>query len=85
MDLIFVNWDMATALMMFIRVKALYYGQNIVLGAVAFLGLFSFIMNAYLLTRGVAVVHNPQSGVRGKSPKSFNNSGFITFIRKRAQ
>jgi len=52
------------ALMMFIRMKALYYGQNIILGAVAFLGLFSFIMNAYLLTRGVAVVHNPQSGVR---------------------
>jgi len=52
------------ALMMFIRMKALYYGQNIVLAGVAILGLFSFSMNAYLLTKGVAVVHNPESGVR---------------------
>jgi len=71
--------------MMFIRMKALYYGQKVVLGGVAFLGLFSFAMNAYLLTRGVAVLHNPESGVRGKSPKFINISEFITFIRKRAQ
>jgi len=53
------------ALMMFLRIKALYNRQYIVLGIVAFMGIFSFAMNAALMTRGVAVVHNPLSGVRG--------------------
>jgi len=52
------------ALMMFLRIKALYHRQYFVLGFVGFVGLFSFSMNAYLMTRGVAVVHNPSSGVR---------------------
>jgi len=52
------------ALMMFIRIKALYYGQKLVLFPVAVLGLLSFCMNAFLLTKGIAVVHNPASGVR---------------------
>jgi hypothetical protein len=61
----FLTLEMATALMMFIRIKALYHGRRVVQGLVAFLGLFSFVMNAYLLSKGVAVVHNPASGVRG--------------------
>lgn len=51
--------------MMFLRIKALYNRQYVVLGIVAFMGIFSFSMNAALMTRGVAVVHNPRSGVRG--------------------
>lgn len=53
------------ALMMFIRIKALYHRQYIIQGIVGCLGLFEFTMNAFLLTRGVAVVHNKDSGVHG--------------------
>ncbi len=57
--------NVVLALMMFIRIKALYHRQYIIQGIVAFLGLFEFTMNAFLLTRGVAVVHNKNSGVHG--------------------
>lgn len=51
------------AVMMFLRVYALYKGQNVVLGVVIFLFLFQVCMNGWLLTRGEAVVHNELSGV----------------------
>jgi len=51
------------ALMMFIRIRALYHRQYYILGFVTFLGLFQLCMNAWLLTKGVAVVHNERSGV----------------------
>ena len=54
--------------MMFIRLKALYHGQRVILGLVFLVGLASFVTNAYLLTgRVTAVMHNPASGVRGTS------------------
>ena len=40
------------AVMMFLRVYALYRGQKIVLGIVIFLFLFQVCMNGWLLTRG---------------------------------
>ncbi|KAJ3515784.1 hypothetical protein NLJ89_g1548 [Agrocybe chaxingu] len=52
------------ALMMFIRIRALYHRQYYVLGVVAFLFLFQVCMNGWLLTRGEAVVHNPGSHIR---------------------
>ncbi|KAF9533193.1 hypothetical protein CPB83DRAFT_536235 [Crepidotus variabilis] len=51
------------ALMMFLRINALYYRQYYVLGVVGFIGLFQLCMNGWLLTRGVRVVHNVESGV----------------------
>ncbi|KDR82417.1 hypothetical protein GALMADRAFT_821800 [Galerina marginata CBS 339.88] len=51
------------ALMMFLRVYALYKGRWHILGVVIFLFLFQVCMNGWLLTRGVAVAHNRQSGV----------------------
>jgi len=54
--------------MMFLRVYALYYRQYLILGTVAFLFLFQLCMNAFLLTKGVAVVHNEMSGVLGMFP-----------------
>ena len=58
---------LGTALMMFMRIKALYYNQKVVLGFVALVGLASFITNAYSLTSGVVFVHNPESDVHGKT------------------
>ena len=40
------------AIMMFLRVYALYNRQKIVLGVVIFLFLFQVCMNGWLLTRG---------------------------------
>ena len=40
------------AIMMFLRVYALYNRQKIVLGVVIFLFLFQVCMNSWLLTRG---------------------------------
>ncbi|PPQ88407.1 hypothetical protein CVT25_011286 [Psilocybe cyanescens] len=51
------------ALMMFLRIRALYRRQYFVQGVVIFLYLCQITMNAWLLTRGVAVVHNKHSGV----------------------
>ncbi|KAF8904058.1 hypothetical protein CPB84DRAFT_1773281 [Gymnopilus junonius] len=51
------------ALMMFLRVYALYKGRNFILGVVIFIYLCQLSVNAWLLTKGVAVAHNPQSGV----------------------
>ncbi|KDR82415.1 hypothetical protein GALMADRAFT_237714 [Galerina marginata CBS 339.88] len=51
------------ALMMFLRIYALYKGRWFILGVVIFLFLFQVCMNGWLLTRGVAVVHNELSGV----------------------
>jgi len=41
-----------TAMMMFLRVYALYKQQKIVLGILAFLLLFQVCMNGWLLTKG---------------------------------
>jgi len=50
------------AMMMFLRVRALYKQQNIVLGIVAFLLLFQVCMNGWLLTRGEGTFFvSPQS------------------------
>ncbi len=61
-----MDLKLGTALMMFIRIKALYYNQKVVLGFLVLVGLASFITNAYSLTGGVVFVHNPESGVHGK-------------------
>ena len=61
-----MDLKLGTALMMFIRIKALYYNQKFILGFVVLVGLASFITNAYSLTGGVIFVHNPESGVHGK-------------------
>ena len=55
-----------TAIMMFIRIKALYHGHKIIPALVAALGFASFIMNAYLLTMAAPVIHHPDSGVHCK-------------------
>jgi hypothetical protein len=60
MTLIGIN---IVALMMFLRIQVLYNRRWFVLGPLAFIGLFQVCMNAWLLTRGVAVVHNEMSGV----------------------
>ncbi|KAF8644430.1 hypothetical protein AX16_008489 [Volvariella volvacea WC 439] len=52
------------AIMMFLRIKALYHAQRFVVWAVAFLWFFQTGIQAYLLTRGEAVVHNEDSGVQ---------------------
>ncbi|KAJ7729717.1 hypothetical protein B0H14DRAFT_3511716 [Mycena olivaceomarginata] len=51
-------------IMMLLRISALYSTQRIVVGAVFVLWLVMFSVNAWLLTRGEAVLHNPESGVR---------------------
>ncbi|KAJ7815036.1 hypothetical protein B0H14DRAFT_2848863 [Mycena olivaceomarginata] len=51
-------------IMMLLRIGALYSTQCIVVGAVFVLWLVMFSVNAWLLTRGEAVLHNPESGVR---------------------
>jgi len=60
MTLIGIN---VVAAMMFLRVHALYFGRKWIIGGVLLLLLIQFSMNAGLLTRGEAVLHNPHSGV----------------------
>jgi len=52
------------ALMMLLRIYALYYRQKWVVVSVAVLLLFQTCMMSWLLTRGQPVLHNPESGVR---------------------
>ncbi|KAJ7698464.1 hypothetical protein B0H16DRAFT_1645079 [Mycena metata] len=52
------------AIMMLLRIKALYSTQRIVVGCVFLLFMIMFVVNAWLLTRGQPVEHNPHSGVR---------------------
>jgi len=51
-------------IMMLLRINALYSTNRILVGSVFFLWLVSFCMNAWLLSRGEPVSHNPLSGVR---------------------
>jgi cobalamin biosynthesis protein CobD/CbiB len=51
------------AIMMFLRVHALYYGQKWIIGGVLLILVIQFSMMTGLLTRGEAVLHNPASGV----------------------
>jgi len=50
-------------LMMFLRIRALYYSQIWVHVIVGFLLTVQIIIMAYLMTKGERVVHNPASGV----------------------
>ncbi|KAF8644422.1 hypothetical protein AX16_008482 [Volvariella volvacea WC 439] len=52
------------AIMMFFRIRALYYAQQWIVGSVAGFFLVMTGIHAYLLTRGEAVIHNPDSGVK---------------------
>ncbi|KAJ7163058.1 hypothetical protein C8R46DRAFT_1221859 [Mycena filopes] len=52
------------AIMMFLRIKALYSTKRTLVACVFLLFMIMFGMNAWLLTRGQPVAHNPQSGVR---------------------
>ncbi|KAJ7037766.1 hypothetical protein C8F04DRAFT_952229 [Mycena alexandri] len=52
------------AIMMLLRIRALYSTQRIVVGCVFLLFMIMFVVNAWLLTRGQPVAHNPLSGVR---------------------
>ncbi|TFK39075.1 hypothetical protein BDQ12DRAFT_722916 [Crucibulum laeve] len=67
--MLFVYGDISSAyppssgMMMLLRIYALYYRQRAIIFGVAVLLLIQFTMNAWLLTRGEAVVHNPASGV----------------------
>lgn len=51
------------AMMMFLRIYALYNQNRPVLAGVLILLLIQFCTNAYLLTHGQRVYHNPDSGV----------------------
>ncbi|KAF7297562.1 hypothetical protein MKEN_01378700 [Mycena kentingensis (nom. inval.)] len=51
------------ALMMLLRIYALYSTKRVIVWGVGLLFLVSLGMNAWLLTRGEAVVHNPDSRV----------------------
>ncbi|KAJ7920746.1 hypothetical protein B0H13DRAFT_1986067 [Mycena leptocephala] len=51
-------------LMMLLRISALYSSQRIIVGGVFVLFMVMFCMNAWLLTKGEPVEHNPLSGVR---------------------
>lgn len=51
-------------LMMLIRIQALYSDKRLVVVAVGALWLSMFSVQAWLLSKGQAVVHNPASGVR---------------------
>ncbi|KAJ7243750.1 hypothetical protein C8J57DRAFT_1365760 [Mycena rebaudengoi] len=48
----------------FRSIRALYAGNRLVVGGVATLFMVMFIINAWLLTKGERVEHNPSSGVR---------------------
>ncbi|KAJ7240542.1 hypothetical protein C8J57DRAFT_1562624 [Mycena rebaudengoi] len=52
------------ALMMLLRIKALYAAQKAIIGGVTLLFLIMLGMNAWLMTKGERVEHNPASGVR---------------------
>ncbi|KAJ7646189.1 hypothetical protein B0H17DRAFT_1215759 [Mycena rosella] len=52
------------AIMMLLRINALYADKRVVGGCLLLLFMIMFGMNAWLLTRGEPVAHNPQSGVR---------------------
>jgi hypothetical protein len=52
------------ALMMLLRINGLYMDQRWVVGGVAFLLVLETVMNAWLMTKGEAVLHNPESGIR---------------------
>ncbi|KAJ6466199.1 hypothetical protein C8R45DRAFT_1020853 [Mycena sanguinolenta] len=51
-------------IMMLLRINALYSTNRILVAFVFALWLVMFCVNAWLLTRGQPVMHNPQSGVR---------------------
>ncbi|KAF8210837.1 hypothetical protein K438DRAFT_2011339 [Mycena galopus ATCC 62051] len=51
-------------LMMLIRIQALYSDKRLVVFVVGTLWLIMFSVQAWLLSTGQAVVHNPESGVR---------------------
>jgi len=51
-------------LMMLIRINALYSDKRFIVVAVGILWLIMFSVQAWLLSKGEAVTHNPQSGVR---------------------
>ncbi|KAF8065009.1 hypothetical protein FPV67DRAFT_164591 [Lyophyllum atratum] len=55
------------AIMMLLRIQALYHKQRSIIYGVGFLLLCQTIVNAWLLTKGEPVVHNPNSGVRACS------------------
>ncbi|KAK7048000.1 hypothetical protein R3P38DRAFT_2866841 [Favolaschia claudopus] len=50
-------------IMMLLRIHAIYSANRPIVGFVAFLLLVSFSINAWLLSRGEHVIHNPQSKV----------------------
>ncbi|KAJ7134216.1 hypothetical protein C8R44DRAFT_420148 [Mycena epipterygia] len=52
------------AIMMLLRIKALYSTKRIIVGGLFSLFIIMFSVNAWLLTRGQPVTHNPDSGVR---------------------
>ncbi|KAF5340670.1 hypothetical protein D9611_007450 [Ephemerocybe angulata] len=52
------------AIMMYLRIRALYHGNRWVLGGVLLLLVVQICMNAWLMTRSQRVFHNPISGVR---------------------
>lgn len=54
-------------LMMLLRIKALYAGNRLVVGFVFLLFMAMLVVNAWLLTKGRAVAHNPLSGVHDTS------------------
>ncbi|KAJ7018679.1 hypothetical protein C8F04DRAFT_1150504 [Mycena alexandri] len=51
-------------LMMLIRINALYTDKQYIVISLGLLWLLMFTVQAWLLTNGEAVVHNPESGVR---------------------
>jgi len=51
------------AIMMLLRINALYASNRAIVGCVFGLFMIMFTMNAWLLTRGEPVAHNPASGV----------------------
>ncbi|KAJ7644424.1 hypothetical protein FB45DRAFT_897880 [Roridomyces roridus] len=52
------------AMMMLLRINALYSAQRIIVACVFLLFLIMLGVNAWLLTRGEPVIHNPASGMR---------------------
>ncbi|KAJ7457598.1 hypothetical protein B0H11DRAFT_2243357 [Mycena galericulata] len=52
------------AIMMLLRINALYSERRIVVGCVFFLFSVMFTVNTWLLTKGEPVSHNPASGVK---------------------
>ncbi|KAJ7465178.1 hypothetical protein FB451DRAFT_1402886 [Mycena latifolia] len=52
------------AIMMLMRINALYSGQRLICSGLLLLFMIMFCVNAWLLTQGQPVQHNPLSGVR---------------------